>query len=74
MDVYSDLLPTAMDGIPERVSATLFSGDGSKLVANDPIGSSDEPLGTAQVLDMNGGPGASLQHRLQSGSVSNGVA
>ena len=56
MDVYSDLWPTALDGIGERIAATLFSGDGSKLVAEGGSDSSeDEPI-TAQVLDLNGGP------------------
>lgn len=36
MDVYSDLWPTALEGIGERVAATLFSGDGSKVVAVAP--------------------------------------
>jgi integrase len=36
MDVYSGLWPTALEGIGERIAATLFSGDGSKLVAATP--------------------------------------
>ena len=33
MDVYSDLWPTALEAIGDRIAATLFSGDGSKVVA-----------------------------------------
>ena len=56
MDVCSDLWPTALDGIGERVAATLFSGDGSKMVANDrPDSSQDEPH-SAEIIDLSGGP------------------
>jgi integrase len=33
MDVYSDLWPTAPEGIGERIAVALFSGDGSRVVA-----------------------------------------
>jgi integrase len=56
MDVYSDLWPTALEGIGERVAATLFSGDGSKVVANEPSECSQDEPHTAEVIDMNGGP------------------
>jgi len=56
MDVYSDLWPTAFEGIGERVAATLFSGDGSKLVAVTPAGALAGDPPEAQVIDLNGGP------------------
>jgi integrase len=56
MDVYSDLWPTAFEGIGERVAATLFSGDGSKLVAVTPPDDLDKVPPDAQVIDLNGGP------------------
>jgi hypothetical protein len=56
MDVYSDLWPTALDGIGERIAVTLFSGDGSKVLANEGPDSSDSELHEAQAIDMNGGP------------------
>jgi integrase len=56
MDVYSDLWPTALDGIGERIAVTLFSGDGSKVVANEGSDSSKDEPRTAEVIDMIGGP------------------
>ena len=56
MDVYSDLWPTALAGIGERIGATLFSGDGSKVVAATPSEGADRPKPEAQVLDFDGGP------------------
>jgi hypothetical protein len=56
MDVYSDLWPTALEGIGERIAATLFSGDGSKVVAATPNETTDGGPTEAQVIDLNGGP------------------
>ena len=56
MDVYSDLWPTALDGIGERVAATLFCGDGSKVVAAAPSEGPNSPPTEAEVIDLNGGP------------------
>ena len=56
MDVYSDLWPTALEGIGERVAATLFSGDGSNLVAATPSEGPDSGPTEAEVFDLNGGP------------------
>jgi hypothetical protein len=54
MDVYSDLWPTALEGIGERIAATLFSGDGSKVVAATPPASAKDDLKEAQVNLMVG--------------------
>jgi Phage integrase family len=56
MDVYSDLWPTALEGIGERIAATLFSGDGSKVVAVAPADALDGEPTDSQVIDLNGGP------------------
>ena len=55
MDVYSDLWPTALEGTGERIAATLFSGDGSNLVAEAPS-EGVQLTNKAEVLDLNGGP------------------
>ena len=56
MDVYSDLWPTALEGIGERIGATLFSGDGSKVVAVTRENAPSDGPSEAQVFDLNGGP------------------
>ena len=56
MDVYSDLWPTALEGIGERIGATLFSGDGSKVVAVTRDNAPSDGPSEAQVFDLNGGP------------------
>jgi hypothetical protein len=50
------MVPTALDGIGERIAATLFSGDGSKLVADNPSEGDDRLASNAEVIDLNGGP------------------
>jgi integrase len=52
MDQYSDLWPQALEGIADTAAATLFSGDGSKVVAE----SSKSEQREAEVIDLNGGP------------------
>jgi hypothetical protein len=54
MDVYSDLWPTALEGIGERIAATLISGDGGKVVAAIPADAPND--GPTEVIDLNGGP------------------
>jgi integrase len=56
MDVYSDLWPTALEGIGERIAATLFSGDGSNLVAEAPSEGDEKAPPEAQVIELGGGP------------------
>ena len=56
MDVYSDLWPMALDGIGERIAATLFSGDGSKVVAEATSEGADTTPSSAQVIEINDGP------------------
>jgi hypothetical protein len=36
MDQYSDLWPQALEGIAETAALSLFSRDGSKVVAENP--------------------------------------
>ena len=52
MDQYSDLWPQALEGVADTAAATLFSGDGSKVVAK----SADSAKREAEVIDLNGGP------------------
>ena len=54
MGVYSDLWPTALDGIGERSAVTLFAGDRSNVVANEGSDSLDNERPDAQVIDING--------------------
>ena len=56
MDQYSDLWPQALEGIGDSVSATLFSGDGSKVVAATPFKRVEDLSEKAEVIDLNGGP------------------
>jgi hypothetical protein len=56
MDQYSDLWPQALDGVGDAVTATLFSGDGSKVVAATPLKGPQQLPERAEVLDLNGGP------------------
>jgi integrase len=52
MDQYSDLWPQALEGIADTTADTLFSGDGSKVVAEN----SEPEVREAEVIDLNGGP------------------
>ncbi len=52
MDQYSDLWPQAFEGIADTAAETLFSGDGSKAVAEDAA----PEIRKAEVIDLNGGP------------------
>jgi len=56
MDQYSDLWPQALEGIADATAAALFSGDGSKMVAEATSKAVDAPLVSTQVFDLNGGP------------------
>jgi site-specific recombinase XerC len=56
MDQYSDLWPQALEGIGDAVTATLFSGDGSKMVAAPPLKGPQELPVRAEVIDLIGGP------------------
>jgi hypothetical protein len=56
MDVYSDLWPTALEGVSDRIAATLFSGDGIKVVASERPDSSQGKPTSADIIDFNGGP------------------
>ena len=49
-------MATAFEGIGERIAATLFSGDSSKVVAATPVEATDGEPSEAHVIDLNGGP------------------
>jgi hypothetical protein len=48
----------ALEGIGDAVTATLFSGDGSKMVAATPLKGPQLLPERAEVIDLNGGPWA----------------
>ena len=54
MDQYADLWPQAVEEIGDAVTATLFSGDGGKVVAATPLKGPQLLPERAEVIDLNG--------------------